>query len=437
MTDALYLAEYFKANKAPCRVIVVPAAVDGDLQHNYLQTAIGFDTASKVYSQLIGNMLTDSASAIKYWYFIRLMGKDPSHLAVECALKTHPNYVVVSEECKDRNESVKDIVDNLCDIIQRRAEANQNYGCILIPEGLLKHVSTFYNLMIELNEMFGATKSDAEARELHAKLNDDAESRKLLTPWSYSQFNGLPEFFKQQLLTEREYGGAAKLSQIETEKLMAYFVQKELEKRKKEGTYKGAFAPVTHFFGYQGRSGHPSAFDCSLGSTCGFAAGVLIEQNLTGLTVAVKQVTQAVDKWRVGAVPILSMLDSHPKTGYMRTDLVVRSEKVELNSRPFQALKQQMRVWKSKDKYKNPGPIQFYHDASEVDAISKSTKLMYEQADSITEEISGLCSSIQNDCLFSEKRHLLTAVLSSLKSAKEVINALSKTSGDDFENDLV
>ena len=118
MTDALYLAEYFKANKAPCRVIVVPASVDGDLQHNYLQTAIGFDTASKVYSQLIGNMLTDSASAIKYWYFIRLMGKEPSHLAVECALKTHPNYVVVSEECKDRNESVKDIVDNLCDIIQ-------------------------------------------------------------------------------------------------------------------------------------------------------------------------------------------------------------------------------------------------------------------------------------------------------------------------------
>lgn len=138
---------------------------------------------------------------------------------------------------------------------------------------------------------------------------------------------------------------------------MAYFVQKELEKRKKEGTYTGAFAPVTHFFGYQGRSGHPSAFDCSLGSTCGFAAGVLIEQNLTGLTVAVKQVTQAVDKWRVGAVPILSMLDSHPKLGYTRTQLVVRSENVGLQSRPFQALKHEMRVWKTKDKYKNPGPI--------------------------------------------------------------------------------
>ena len=346
MTDALYLAEHFKENDATCKVITVPATVDGNIHHNYIQTSIGFDTASKIYSQLIGNMLTDSASAIKYWYFVRLMGKDPSHLAIECALKTSPNYVIISEECKDRNESIADIVYSLCEVISRRAEKGQNYGCILIPEGLLKHVSTFNNLIIEINRLFKECKTSEESKVLQKKLNDDAEIKNLLTPWSYSLFNSLPEFFKEQILTEREIEGSVKLSQIETEKLLAFLVQKELEKRKKAGTYNGAFAPVTHFFGYQGRSAHPSAFDCSLGSTCGFAAGVLIENNLTGLTVSVKQVTQPVMKWRVGAVPILAMLASHPKEGFKRNDLVVRSEDVNLQLRPYQALRHHMRIWK-------------------------------------------------------------------------------------------
>jgi len=212
MTDAVYLSEFFEANNSSCRVIAVPATVDGNIHHNYIQTSIGFDTASKVYSQLIGNMLTDSASAIKYWYFIRLMGKDPSHLAVECALKTSPNYVIVSEECKDRNESLEDIVKNLATIIQKRAEKGQNYGCILIPEGLLKHVSSFNNLIIELNTLFRNCKTSEESQELQKKLNDDTEIKSLLTPWSYSLFNSLPDFFKQQMLTEREIEGSVKLS---------------------------------------------------------------------------------------------------------------------------------------------------------------------------------------------------------------------------------
>lgn len=284
-------------------------------------------------------MLTDSASAIKYWYFIRLMGKEASHLTVECSLKTSPNYVIVGEECKDRNESIQDIVQNLCNIIQARAENGQNYGCIIIPEGLFKQVSSFNNMIIEMNTLFKNCKTQQATQELQKKLQDDAEIKNLLTPWSYSLFNSLPDFFKQQILTEREIEGSVKLSHIETEKLLAFFVQIELDKRKKAGTYNMAFAPVTHYFGYQGRSGHPSAFDCSLGSTCGFAAGVLVEHNLTGMTVSVRQVTQPVKKWRIGAVPILAMVHSHPKEGYKRSDLVVRSEDVNLSSRPFQALK--------------------------------------------------------------------------------------------------
>ena len=160
MTDAIYLAEYFEANDCPCRVITVPATVDGNIKNAYIDTSIGFDTASKIYSQLIGNMLTDSASAIKYWYFIRLMGSHPSHLAIECSLKTSPNYVVIGEECKDRNESIQDIVLNLCDIITNRAAKGQNYGCIIIPEGLLMHVSSFSNLIKELNTIFRKCNSE-------------------------------------------------------------------------------------------------------------------------------------------------------------------------------------------------------------------------------------------------------------------------------------
>ena len=159
MTDGMYLAEFFEANNSQTSVVVIPATVDGNIHHDYFQTAIGFDTCSKVYSQLIGNMLTDSASAIKYWYFIRLMGKEPSHLAAECALRTSPNMVVISEEAQDRHESLQDVVNNICDVICTRADAGQNYGCIIIPEGLLAHISAFNNLIIEINKLFKPIKT--------------------------------------------------------------------------------------------------------------------------------------------------------------------------------------------------------------------------------------------------------------------------------------
>lgn len=431
MTDALYLAEYFEAQGSPTKVVVVPATVDGNIHHDYFQTAIGFDTAAKVYSQLIGNMLTDSASAIKYWYFIRLMGKEPSHLATECALKTSPNLVVISEECQDRHESLKDVVESLCDAIQKRADAGKNYGCILIPEGLLNHISSFNQLIKELNKLFSTATTLQQQEELQSRLKEDSEIKQLLTPWSYSLFASLPDFFKVQILTNREVEGSVKLSMIETEKLLAYFVDKELAARKKAGTYKGAFAPVTHYFGYQGRSGHPSMFDCSLGSTCGFSAAVLIENGLTGLAVSVRQVTQSADQWRVGGVPIMALLKAHPKQGFKRTDLVVRSEDLSLTSVQFQTLKTRLRLWKQDDHYVNPGPIQFYHDDNEDKRISETLHLMYDKTDDLTEEIRGLCHSIQNDCLFTEHAHLLHAALSSLKSAKLVINSLSHTLGEE------
>lgn len=205
------------------------------------------------------------------------MGKEPSHLATECALKTSPNYVVVSEECQDRHESLADVVNNLCNIICRRAEAKQNYGCVIIPEGLLNHISAFKNLIIEINRLFKNISTLHEQEELQNRMTDDQYLKETLSPWSYSLFASLPDFFKQQLLMNREVEGTIQLAAIETEKLIAYLVDEELKKRKARQAYSGSFAPVTHYFGYQGRSAHPSLFDCSLGSTSGFTAAVLIE----------------------------------------------------------------------------------------------------------------------------------------------------------------
>ena len=191
--------------------------------------SLGFDTTSKVYSQLIGNMLTDSASAIKYWYFIRLMGKDPSHLALECALKTHPNMVIISEECAFRGETLPDIVNRIADVVQERSAQNKNYGSVLIPEGLMNHVSAYKHLIDELNQLFSVCKTLEDKQALSQKLYKDTDSFKSsISPWSFSLFQTLPDFMKLQLINEQEISGEINLSQIETEKLIAYFVSEEI-----------------------------------------------------------------------------------------------------------------------------------------------------------------------------------------------------------------
>ena len=217
-------------------------------------------------------------------------------------------------------------------------------------------------MIIEINKLFKSVKTLQEQEALQDKLQDDETIKELLSAWSYSLFASLPDFFKTQLLMNREVEGSIKLAAIETEKLISYLVDIELKQRKKNGTYSGSFAPVSHYFGYQGRSGHPSLFDCSLGSTSGFAAAVMIEQGLTAMAVSVRNCTQPVSQWRVGGVPIIALVRSHPKQGFKRSDLVVRSEDLHLESVQFQTLKSKMRTWRWVDSYVNPGPIQFYHN---------------------------------------------------------------------------
>lgn len=383
MTDALRLSEYLLEHEVDTKVVVIPATLDGNIRHQFYQCSLGFDTAAKVYSQLIGNMLTDSASAIKYWYFIRLMGKDPSHLALECALRTHPNMVIISEESSFRQETLVDIVERICDVIQQRANQNKNYGSVLIPEGLLSHISAYKYLIGELNAMFEKCKNTQESITLQQSLlHDDSKLKEILSPWSFSLYITLPDFMKRQLVTEQQINGEVNLSQIETEKLIAYFVDLELKKRKEKGVYKGTFSPVTHFFGYQGRGSHPSLFDCSLGSTLGFASAALLEAGLNGMAVSVKDLPNKPSTWRIGGVPILASLRSQPKAGYKRNQLVVSSQEVNLTDLPYQILKANELSWRFVDHYCNPGPIQ-YEDFGKT-SISDTITCLYQVDTDVT-----------------------------------------------------
>lgn len=247
LTDSLFLTEYFIANHVKTSIITVPCSVDGTVHHPLFEAPVGFDTASKVYSQLIGNIMTDSASATKYWYLIRLMGRDPSHLVLECALQTHPNYVIISEECAKNGQNLNDIVNDICDVISERAKQKKNFGTVLIPEGLLAHLPHFKTLIDELNTVLVENKNN---KDLPLQLlNDETVLKKTLSPWSSAVFLDLPEFTKKQLLLEREAHGTIQLSQIETERLLSYKIGKELEKRKAAKLYNGTYAAITHFFG--------------------------------------------------------------------------------------------------------------------------------------------------------------------------------------------
>lgn len=287
-------------------------------------------------------------------------------------------------------------------------------------------MAAYKHLIDEISELFSHIKDRSGANELANKLYEsEAFVKESLTPWSYSLYTTIPDFIRKQILFEREIHGSVKLAQIETEKFIAYLVDEQLKKRKKAGKYKGAFAPVTHYFGYQGRCSHPTAFDCSLGSSYGFTAGVLIENGLTGYCVTAHQITAPAKKWRVGGVPLLSLLRSQPKSGFKRSDLVVPSDEVDLSGEAYQRMKAVERQWRFIDHYSNPGPIQFYDFGS--DEVAMNLKSMFAYRTKISEKINAICHSIQNDSLFAEHQHLLIAALSSLESAKSVINSMTQS----------
>lgn len=429
LSDALLLSEYLLSKKVSTSVIGIPSTVDGNVAHPMLETTIGFDTASKVYSNLIGNILTDCASNIKYWYFIRLMGRSPSHLILECALQTHPNYVIISEDVADKKQNLEDIVNEICDIVIERSNNKKNYGTILIPEGLISYIPNFVNLINDLNVLFHKNNKD-NIKNLNLELltskdfNDVNYLQKFLSPWSAGLFASLPAFLRRQLLNERESNGNIQLSQIETEKYLAYLVEIELKKRKKEGTYKGGFSPITSFFGYQGRCSFPSILDSHLATAHGYTAGVLIQNRQTGYCTTVRNLTFTVDEWNLGGIPLTSLCSLKESSTYGSSFAHISSSDVDLSSPAFLKLKELKKIWVYSEHYRNPGPIQYLNDVK--NEINITLKLNHRNNKIQLEKIRNLCSRIRVLSSLGIKDDVLEIASKSLESVENMLTYIKK-----------
>ena len=354
-TNACVLAEYYLQKQCGIQVIGCPKTIDGDLKNSMIETSFGFDTACKVYSELIGNIQRDANSAKKYWHFIRLMGRSASHIALECALQSQPNICLISEEVEKKNMTLNEIVDGIVNVIVSRAEAGLNFGTILIPEGLIEFIPAMKRLIRELNDMlanneeFVALGTDDEKRQ-YVKGMLSAESREL--------YRSLPKGIARQLTMDRDPHGNVQVSQIETEKLLIEMVAKKLAMLKGEGKYKGKFAALNHFFGYEGRCATPSNFDADYCYALGITATYLIAEGKTGYMALVRNLTAHAAEWVAGGVPITMMMNMEKRAGKMKP--VIQKALVELDGEPFKYFAAHRDSWAKTNQYIYPGPIQYY-----------------------------------------------------------------------------
>ncbi|GBG70494.1 hypothetical protein CBR_g6623 [Chara braunii] len=345
-TNACVLAEYFKNEGLKTRVIGCPKTIDGDLKSKEVPVSFGFDTACKIFSELIGNVMIDSKSAAKYYHFVRLMGRAASHVTLECALETHPNITLVGEEVVAKKMTLKEVKLYVQDVVVKRAAAGRNYGVVLIPEGLIDFVPEISILIAELNDILAKTTVDKEG-----------EWKKDLTAASRSVFEILPPTIQEQLLLERDPHGNVQVSKIEMEKMLMEMVVADLKVKKDEGTFKGSFNCQNHFFGYEGRCGLPSNFDANYTYALGYTAGALLQSGLTGYMASVNNLTAPMKEWTAGGTPLTSLMQVERRKG--KNKPVIRKALVELDGAPFTAFAAVRDDWAINDRFRNPGPIQF------------------------------------------------------------------------------
>jgi 6-phosphofructokinase 1 len=420
MTDVAILSDFFLANNVKTRVIGVPASIDGNLGHPFFETSIGFDTASRVNAQMTGNMMTDAASATKYWYFIRLMGRDPSHLVLETSLQTHPNFIVISEVISQEGESIDDIANSIADLVQKRAADHKFYGTVLVPEGLLSHLSHYRELINQINSLYQG-KSKEEIAELGRLLAvSDSAVDELMHSYSAPVLKRLPSYLRTQMLTRLDNYGMVSVSLIDTERLLAEEVGKELARRKRAGTYKGSYAPVCHFFGYQGRSSLPSLFDCSLAATYGCTATALIAGGYTGYMTTARGLTGEIAKWKVGAIPLTAMMKTKAHSNFGVNCAVVPSYEVNLSAKAYQTLAVNCKEWEMGDRYTNPGPIQFEGKLSRT--LNLTLQYNYKNYLQLLDSISSTCSRIQSICRFGVQEDLLKTAVIGLSSVEGILS---------------
>ena len=369
-TNACVLAEYYAAKNYGIQVIGCPKTIDGDLKNEQIETSFGFDTACKTYSELIGNIERDCNSARKYWHFIKVMGRSASHIALECALQCQPNVCLVSEEVEQKDMTLNQIVDDLCQIIAKRAEDGNNFGTVIVPEGLIEFIPAIGRLIQELNDLLAAHGADYKDLDKEAQRKYIIEH---LSKENAATFETLPADVARQLSLDRDPHGNVQVSLIETEKLLSAMCEARLAEMKKEGKDVGKFAAQHHFFGYEGRCAAPSNFDADYCYALGTSAAQLIANGKTGYMAIVKNTTAPADQWIAGGVPITMMMNMERRNGEMKP--VIRKALVELDGAPFKEFASKRDVWARETAYVYPGPIQYWGPTEVCDQPTKTLAL--------------------------------------------------------------
>lgn len=375
-TNAAVLAEYFAANGSNTKVIGAPKTIDGDLKNDDIETSFGFDTATKTYSELVGNIERDANSAKKYWHFIKVMGRSASHVALETALETQPNICLISEEVAAKKQSLSEIANSIADSVEKRAANGDNFGVVIIPEGVIEFVPEFSTLIAEINELLAGAKAD-EFNALPTWKDKYEFIKNGLTPASFEVFDILPENIQQQLFLERDPHGNVQVSLIESEKLFSALVAKELEKRAKEGTYTGKFNPLHHFLGYEGRCAFPSNFDADYCYSLGYNAFLLILNGFNGYLSKISNLSEPAAEWVAGGMPITKMMNVERRHGEDKP--VIRKALVELEGAPFKFFEANRDKWAEETCYLYPGAIQYYGPTEVCDLTTKTLKLEQEK----------------------------------------------------------
>ncbi len=371
-TNAAMLAEWFVKNNAGIQVIGCPKTIDGDLKNDQIEISFGFDTATKTYAELVGNILRDANSAKKYWHFIKLMGRSATHVGLEVALQTQPNITLISEEVEQKKMSLKQIVDNMTEIVAKRAQMGKNFGIALIPEGLIEFIPEIKSMISNLNDTLAALENDNNFKNAEENAKFEIIKEKLNSEDS-AVFSSLPTMIKQQLLMDRDPHGNVQVSKIETEKLLIEMVSARLAEMKKQGNYNGKFSAQCHFFGYEGRCAFPSNFDADYCYSLGYNAFALLKFGLTGYLSSVKNLSASASEWVAGGVPLTMMMNMEKRHGEFKP--VIKKALVELNGPVFKELEKNRTAWAYEDKYIFPGSIQYFGPSSVCDITTETLKL--------------------------------------------------------------
>lgn len=372
-TNAALLAEWFLAKNAGIQVIGCPKTIDGDLKNEQIEVSFGFDTATKTYAELVGNIQRDANSAKKYWHFIKLMGRSASHVALEVGLQTHPNITLVSEEVEAKKMSLAQVVDMITKVVVARAEKGKNFGIVLVPEGLIEFIPEVKAMIANLNDKLAELEKD----ETYKNASTDAEKFEIITknlePENAKVFNSLPAMIKAQLLMDRDPHGNVQVSRIDTEKLLIAMVREQLNKLKAEGKYNGKFSDLAHFFGYEGRCAFPSNFDADYCYSLGFNAFALMNFGLTGYISSIRNLTAPAKDWVAGGIPLTMMMNMEKRHGEMKP--VIKKALVEIDGPVFKYLQDHREEWANNEEYLFPGAIQYFGPSEVADITTRTLAL--------------------------------------------------------------